>query len=258
MSYSQPVLTDAAKLTFQEWQAQERRAWQESGTGLSFEDWQQNDFAARQAEQDRARDQEMATEQQTLRMASLLKRTPPRYARSDTDHPDLIAWAHQLRELDAARSRDQAYRGPSLLISGATGTGKTHGAFAALRRYVSAGGERRVTAIPCADLYAALRPRSGHDSEAAYASFATAAVLFVDDLGAAKSSDWTDEITYRLINHRYNHELATLITTNIPPQSLGTELGERISSRLAQMCRVVVLKGDDRRRKSTTNPRSEA
>lgn len=248
MADSQPMLGEAAKLTLQEWQAQQRAAWQASGTSLSFEDWQAGEFAARQAEQDARRDREMAEELHTLRMASLLKQTPPRYARADTDHADLLAWARELYQLDTQPRRDRATTGPSLAISGPTGTGKTHGAFAALRRYVSAGGARRVIATSCADLYAGLRPRSGHDSEAAFTTFATAPVLFVDDLGAAKSSEWTDEITYRLINHRYNHELPTLLTTNVPPQLFSSVLGERISSRLTQMCRVVVLKGDDRRR----------
>ena len=55
-------------------------------------------------------------------------------------------------------------------------------------------------------------------------------------------------ITYRLINHRYEHMLPTLITTNLPTAELRTALGDRVASRLAEMTERVILTGPDRRR----------
>lgn len=73
-------------------------------------------------------------------------------------------------------------------------------------------------------------------------------MLLLDDLGAAKTSEWTAELTYRLINHRYEHLRPTLITTNLPTADLRTTLGDRIASRLAEMTQRVILTGPDRRR----------
>ena len=75
----------------------------------------------------------------------------------------------------------------------------------------------------------------------------------VDDLGSAKASEWVEEVTYRLINERYNACLPSVFTSNLPVRADGRDdltgkLGERIASRLAQTTTVVPLVGPDRRR----------
>ncbi len=75
-------------------------------------------------------------------------------------------------------------------------------------------------------------------------------LLLVDDLGAAKTSEWTEELTYRLVNHRYEHLLPTVFTTNLTIRDLRDALGDRIASRLAQMTERVTLTGADRRRRT--------
>lgn len=73
-------------------------------------------------------------------------------------------------------------------------------------------------------------------------------LLIIDDLGAAKASEWVEEVTYRLINRRYNHMLPTLITTNLAIKDLRAHLGDRVTSRLAQMTTRVEFEPVDRRR----------
>ncbi|HEX6968303.1 MAG TPA: ATP-binding protein [Micromonosporaceae bacterium] len=167
---------------------------------------------------------------------------PPRYRDAQVDHPEIGEWVENFR-------RDPR-SAPSLLINGPTGTGKTHQALAALRAAVTAGQrprvEWRITTAP--DLYALLRPRAGVDSEAEMNRWRTAGLLLLDDLGAAKSSEWVEEVTYRLIDHRYTHCLPTIITTNVPTAQLRDHLGDRVASRLAEMCARVTLNGPDRRR----------
>lgn len=41
-----------------------------------------------------------------------------------------------------------------------------------------------------------------------------APLLVLDDLGAERETDWATEQVYLLVNHRYAHELETVITTN--------------------------------------------
>jgi DNA replication protein DnaC len=70
----------------------------------------------------------------------------------------------------------------------------------------------------------------------------------LDDLGAHKGTEWTAEQTFRLINHRYEQHLATVVTSNLSAPELRARVGDRVTSRLVEMCRHVALKGSDRRR----------
>ncbi|MFB9399100.1 ATP-binding protein [Streptomyces echinatus] len=93
-----------------------------------------------------------------------------------------------------------------------------------------------------------MRPRRDFDNERDLQSLTRCPPLLQDDLGAAKTSEWTEELTYRLINHRYEHLRPTLITSNLTTDALRAALGDRVSSRLAQMTERVTLDGGDRRR----------
>jgi DNA replication protein DnaC len=177
--------------------------------------------------------------------------TPPRYRRSEATHPDVAAWAQQAAEWDPR----QLPTTRSLLITGPTGTGKTYQAFGALRLIAENHGDGfECIAITSADLYGSLRPTGGMgDTEARMRKLCEVRFLLVDDLGTAKTSEFTEEVTYRLINYRYNHCLPTIFTSNLPPQfdngpDLVKNLGERSASRLAEMVTTVVINGTDRRR----------
>ncbi|WP_225848228.1 ATP-binding protein [Streptomyces sp. HPF1205] len=176
---------------------------------------------------------------------------PPRYRDAETHHPQVLDWVQEVTRQAAAPSpgaRRQVTTGPSLLLAGVTGAGKTHQAYGAIRALAQAGVGVRWRATTAADLYAGLRPRPGSDSEAELAALARCPLLLLDDLGAAKASEWVEEITYRLINRRYNLMLPTLITTNLPIADLRAHLGDRVTSRLAQMTTRVSFAPVDRRR----------
>ncbi len=177
---------------------------------------------------------------------------PFRYQDAVATDPVVTEWVRAL--VAGARADDRPVaavrRGPSLLIVGSVGTGKTYQSYGAIRALVVSGAYCGWLFTTAADCYASLRPRPGVDSEAEFERYAKAGLLVVDDLGAAKNSEWTEEINYRLINHRYEHERPTLITSNVPPKQLTDALGARVASRLAEMTTQVVLKGPDRRRRS--------
>lgn len=180
-----------------------------------------------------------AEEQRQKCIASFETKVPRRYA---TARPNQLAtaWAQSVvTNPDDTRS---------LLIVGPTGTGKTHYAYSVLRAIAETGTNTKWAAYTAADLYAQLRPRTGRDSEATFEQIADTDVLFIDDLAAAKLSEWTEEVTYRLINHRYEQCKPGIFTSNVPPAQLRDALGERIASRLTEMCERVPLKGDDRRK----------
>lgn len=178
--------------------------------------------------------------------------TPPRFADACPTHSDVQAWTAAV--LQASKHALERHpiaavnAGPSLLLLGNTGTGKTHQAYGAVRLLSAIGLNVRWQVISAADLYARLRPRHQIDSESEFRAIADAKTLVLDDLGAAKTSEWVEEINFRLINHRYEQQLPTVFTSNTLPKDLGAELGERVASRLTEMTTRVVMTGTDRRR----------
>ncbi|GGV01609.1 hypothetical protein GCM10010495_10900 [Kitasatospora herbaricolor] len=100
------------------------------------------------------------------------------------------------------------------------------------------------------ELYAAQRPRQGVDSEQEMRALMACPLLIIDDLGAAKATEWTEALTLRLVNHRYEYMLPTIFTTNLPLGDIRAALGDRTASRLAEMCERVILTGPDRRRRT--------
>jgi DNA replication protein DnaC len=89
-----------------------------------------------------------------------------------------------------------------------------------------------------------------------------AEVLILDELGAVKPSEWVWDTVSHILNTRYNDEKTTIITTNfrnMPPgggdygaaknsrgeETLGDRIGERMRSRLHEMCRIVEVSGED-------------
>lgn len=145
---------------------------------------------------------------------------------------------------------------PSLLLLGPTGTGKTWQAYGALRWAVTHPRPVRGVGFRCdawkaathADLLASMRPNSRNDSEQVLADLRKVPLLLVDDLGVAKNSEWVEDVTYRLVNGRYEQMMPSIFTSNLAVDQLRDALGDRIASRLAETCIRVVLTGEDRRR----------
>lgn len=178
-------------------------------------------------------------------------RIPAHYENARITNPEIWAWTDRLVRdvVTSTRSGNPVLkRGRSLLILGPVGTGKTFEAFGAVRDLSTSGAAVSWQFVTAADLYATLRPRAGSDSEKVFRGFADSRLLVIDDLGAAKSSEWVEEINYRLVNHRYENELPTIITSNLTTKDLAPGLGDRVTSRLAEMTTRVVLAGSDRRR----------
>lgn len=182
-------------------------------------------------------------------------RVPGRYADATPDHPAVATWVTEITTGAAAAARAMnpvIKAGGSLLILGPVGTGKTYQAYGAVRALAHSGCAFTWLVTTAADVYAQLRPRPKVDSETEFERIANTTVLVLDDLGAAKASEWTEEVNYRLINHRYELELPTVITSNLEGPELRGQLGERVASRLVEMCERTTLLGEDRRRTGRT------
>lgn len=143
-----------------------------------------------------------------------------------------------------------------LYLVGPAGTGKSHLAYAIISHLIE---HNQVAAVAGAvpELLDLMRPKQGknQDAEERLDLIKTADLVLLDDLGAERETKWVIERLFLIINARYNAQLPTIITSNVPLEMLETDekgktiLGwERIVSRIVEMCHVVVMDGDDYRK----------
>lgn len=203
-------------------------------------------------------------------------RIPKRYEHCElsnfsTDFPD----AH--RSLSLARitankfvEEYDPHDGSGLLLIGNIGTGKTHLAVSIIRELILKG-------IPCLfydyrDLIKEIQDSYNATVQATELGilrpvFETE-VLLLDELGAMKPTDWKGDTISLILNSRYNQSRTTIITTNFRDEpaagairslsparaatreeTLGDRIGERMRSRLHEMCRIIRMEGEDFRQK---------
>lgn len=146
---------------------------------------------------------------------------------------------------------------PSLFLTGPIGVGKTHSAWQATREWVHGrfGSDYRGTPVVeiyrSTALFDALRP-DAHDNSgrALVKHLQRVDLLFIDDLAAARPSPWTQERLFEIFDERYINRRPVIVTCDVLPAALEDVVGDRVRSRLAEMCRggVVLLQGADRRR----------
>ena len=103
-----------------------------------------------------------------------------------------------------------------LVLLGGYGCGKTHLA-AAIANYRILQGQPALFVV-VADLLDHLRatyaPTSATSFDERIESIREAPLLILDDLGAHNSTAWAQEKLFQILNHRYNHRLPTVITSN--------------------------------------------
>ncbi len=87
------------------------------------------------------------------------------------------------------------------------------------------------------------------DTEIIITKLKTAKYLFLDDLGAEATTDWTVTLLYEIINYRYEEFLPLYISSNLAPAELGGKFGDRFMSRIIYLCKSVRLTGEDKRLK---------
>jgi len=118
-----------------------------------------------------------------------------------------------------------------LVFVGVNGCGKTHLAAAIANYQLKEGKPVKFVVVP--DLLDHLRstfsPESPVTYDQVFEEVKNAPLLILDDLGKQSTTSWAEEKLYQIINHRYNHQLPTVFTTNC---SLD-EISSPISSRFA-------------------------
>ena len=163
-------------------------------------------------------------------------------------------------------------RGQGILFIGSSGLGKTHLAVSILRCLIAEKGatgqfwEHKELLDKLRSIYS-LRTAGAEDK--LLRSVITCDLLVLDDLGDITPSDWSWDTTAYILNSRYNENLSTIITTNLANEpslgttaqeesasraelrraarreTLGDRIGERMRSRVQEMCVIVELQGRD-------------
>ncbi len=197
-------------------------------------------------------------------------RIPPRY-----EHCSLESFEPGSPSLRAAHEKAVAFcagyphlgadEGLGLLFCGDNGVGKTHLAVAVLQELVTAKGVRG----QFWDFHELIREiKSSYDPETKTTELQVLQpvvdndVLVLDDLGAWKMTDWMNDTLFYILNSRYMAQRPTVITTNYQDvtreaalaadslrrrEFLVERIGQRLRSRLMEMCLVVRIQGSDHR-----------
>jgi len=212
--------------------------------------------------------QEMEREERRIAAA----RIPERYRQYTLDSYETAfrgADASLGRAHLTARRFVEAYpvdtAGKGLLFTGSIGVGKTHLAVGVLRRLVQ---ERGARGLFCdyrellKNIQNSYNPQVNTTELELLKPVFAAEVLVLDDLGAQKPNEWVWDTVALILNARYNDRQTTIITTNYPDlpaasgglsdperaareQTLGDRIGDRMRSRLAEMCVRVEMTGED-------------
>lgn len=145
----------------------------------------------------------------------------------------------------------------SLFITGSFGAGKTHHAISVMKNYIDnlpnscfvQPFSKLPIFITVPDLLLTIRSVFSLQKceEEIVDKYSNTPLLVLDDLGAEKTTDFSLQTLYIILNRRYNEQLQTIITSNLTLDEVKDRLGDRIASRIAGMCSVLKIVGKDRR-----------
>lgn len=177
------------------------------------------------------------------RMAFIYSKIPARYRDADLEKCDIAIreWAY------GPKDKDQK----GLYLWGPVGTGKTYAAYALYKTLMVNNIPTRIS--NAAALLQDIRDDFKYSSRDAYYQSKFdgwvdyTGVLIIDDLGAEKPSEWALETFYTLVNTRYEAMRPILFTSNFSLEEIAGRLGDRIASRVMEMCTIMKLDGADRR-----------
>jgi DNA replication protein DnaC len=209
------------------------------------------DAEARTTRECRCRPQRIA-KAKARRLSAVI---PKRYRFTSFDAPpvtliDPVVVADVRRFAQTIDAQLDAGRG--LWLMGDVGTGKT--TLAMLLSKSALENARSVAIYSLPRLLSELRKTYDEGSDLSYLQLldglASVDLLHIDDVGAERTSEWVLEQLYAIVNARYEEEKSLVITTNLAPDELEEQIGERTVSRIVEMCGDPLrLMGEDERRK---------
>jgi DNA replication protein DnaC len=121
-----------------------------------------------------------------------------------------------------------------LIISGPSGTGKTHLAAAIANRLIADNRPAKFVSVPdLLDHMRATLDRDDNDTDAEdfeslFVHIIEAPMLILDDLGVQSPTRWAEEKIDQVLSHRYARRLPTVLTTSTPVEQMPDRLRTRV------------------------------
>jgi DNA replication protein DnaC len=142
-----------------------------------------------------------------------------------------------------------------LLLKGGYGCGKTHLAAAIANDRVARGEATQFVVVPdlLDHLRATFAPTSRISYDERFENVRNSPFLILDDFGAQSATAWAQEKMFQLINHRYNAQLPTVITTNRELEEIEPRLRSRLGD--STLCSIVTILAPDFRQGGTDSSR---
>ncbi|MFB6372794.1 MAG: ATP-binding protein [Bradymonadaceae bacterium] len=144
----------------------------------------------------------------------------PRLLRQDA-HRDEIELIESLQKLVQLHPREHDSSWWAVYLHGPVGTGKSVQSALAIGTFLSHWLLKRRVGVSAkyldvTEFLGRLRESFDNDSiEVDVESYRTAGLLVLDDLGREKTTAWSAEVLYKLINHRYSERLPTIFCSNL-------------------------------------------
>ena len=118
-----------------------------------------------------------------------------------------------------------------LVLTGPSGTGKTHLAAAVTNFRMSRGHPTRFVVVP--ELLDHLRATFGPDATVRYDDLfdqvIAAPLLILDDLGGHSPSPWAEDKLDQILTHRYDERMPTVITSSLAPHEMSDRFRARVN-----------------------------
>lgn len=133
----------------------------------------------------------------------------------------------------------------NLFLVGEAGVGKTHLATAALNAKYQPGSKRyRIT-----ELLRHFRIKRAADEEQSLIDeFSTCPILVIEDFGVQKTTDWSIQMWWEILDRRIEAgRNGLIVTSNAGRKKIAEQMGDKISSRMSGICRVIKIEGLDLR-----------
>ena len=165
------------------------------------------------------------------RKETFIEKLPPRYR--DVHIAKITGWNEELPLIKQWVEEPKNF----LILQGSTGCGKTHVSIALCLYLFEINTQNSyvdIEFVRVRELFNFLKKQFsiGKDDIATKECLMKAKWLILDDLGAARNTDWQQEIVLDIIDERYNNMLPTIITTNFTFEQIGSAFGFRVRSRL--------------------------
>ena len=129
----------------------------------------------------------------------------------------------------------------NLYIHGPCGTGKSHLAIAAWRKFFD--GKKSGAVYRQPDIMRLFRGREADEESMLLKAFESYRCLVIDDLGVGKSTEFSNQIIYEIIERRANAmRNGIIITSNLSLDEFAQKSGDdRLPSRIMGLCRRIKI-----------------